>query len=272
MAVSEGDARVLASFAAAKEAYPELGPLLNFYEAIHRTQFEAKAVLSDREVEIAPEPLRRERLEKGEIQLTFEQFHLDRPVFSRLVREMSYIILENSPGWKVPSEPVEMAVLTDMARRWFESGEPVAGNGPPTTLVALAVGFALSTYLQRAAEQLHTLLDREQWRRKVCPVCGGKPGFATLARADGSRSLFCPRCHDVWPFRRTACPFCENEEGVVYYPSEDGVYRLYVCPKCRRYLKTKDLRRTDSELILPLERVITVDLDLTAQEEGYLYC
>ena len=172
----------------------------------------------------------------------------------------------------MPSEPVDTAVLAGIAQRWYESSEPVIGNGPPTTLVTLAVGFALSSYLQKAAEMLCAQVDVSDWRRNRCPICGGKPGFAILAREDGSRSLFCPRCHSLWAYRRTACPFCENEEGIIYYPCEDEVYRLYVCPTCSRYMKTLDLRHTQRDPVVPVERIVSIGIDLAAQQEGYSHC
>jgi formate dehydrogenase maturation protein FdhE len=54
-----------------------------------------------------------------------------------------------------------------------------------------------------------------------------------------------------------------------YYPSEDEKYRLYVCQNCQRYLKTIDMRKTLGQVLFPVERIITVGLDVAAQEEGY---
>jgi formate dehydrogenase maturation protein FdhE len=55
----------------------------------------------------------------------------------------------------------------------------------------------------------------------------------------------------------------------VYYSSEDEVYRLYVCQVCQRYLKTLDQRKARREFSLPVERITSVDLDITAREQGY---
>jgi FdhE protein len=68
------------------------------------------------------------------------------------------------------------------------------------------------------------------------------------------------------------CPFCgiTDHTKVVYYPSEDRVYRLYVCQECQRYLKTIDLREAKHAISLPVERVTTVAMDAVARQEGYL--
>jgi FdhE protein len=65
------------------------------------------------------------------------------------------------------------------------------------------------------------------------------------------------------------CPFCKSKEKQIYYTSEDQVYRLYVCPSCKRYLKTMDLREVYRDVIPAAERLVTVGMDLAAYQEGY---
>ncbi len=270
MAYCEADEKILAAFASAKDEHAELAPLLDFYRLVYQTQCEAKAEIG-RVWHVAPGVEHRQRLSMGRVLLDFDQLPVTSGRFVKLVRQMTLLILENSPGWELPSQPVEPAALTDIARHWFESGEPVISDGQPIVLINIAVGFALSSYLQLAAELLLPGLNLAEWRRNVCPTCGGKPGFALLSKEDGGRSLFCPRCYSLWPYRRTTCPFCENDEGIVYYTNEEACYRLYVCPKCRRYIKTMDLRQTAREPVVPVERILTLHLDMAAQEEGLLY-
>ena len=62
------------------------------------------------------------------------------------------------------------------------------------------------------------------------------------------------------------CPFCGSEAKQTYYPSQDGAHRLYVCPDCRRYLKTADLREIHRPVYPPVERLILVGMDLAAQQ------
>ena len=66
------------------------------------------------------------------------------------------------------------------------------------------------------------------------------------------------------------CPFCGNAEHskLAYYPSQDGVYRLYICKACHRYLKTIDLRQAEGH-VLAVEPILTVGMDLSARDEGY---
>jgi len=43
---------------------------------------------------------------------------------------------------------------------------------------------------------------------------------------------------------------------------------LYTCPDCKRYLKTVDLRELHREVVPVVERLVTVGMDLAAQQEG----
>ena len=267
----EEDERILLALATAGESREELKPLVSFYEAVFRVQFMAKADLAG-DLRLPSPATCRERLNSGLVLLTFDRLCLDTECFTGLFQELIGVIVRSNPGWELPRETLPPGALVGIAHHWFESGEHMVGNGPPGTLVALAVGFAVSTYLQEAAHRLLSQVDLGFWQRNTCPVCGGKPGFALLSREDGSRRLFCPRCHAAWPYRRATCPFCENEESTAYYPSNDEVHRLYVCHNCRRYLKAIDLRHTQREVIPAVERILTIALDLAAQQEGFLYC
>ena len=55
-----------------------------------------------------------------------------------------------------------------------------------------------------------------------------------------------------------------------YYPSEDGLYRLYVCEACQHYLKTVDLRQARRAILPEVERILTAPLDVAAQQRGYV--
>ena len=106
MSLCETDVKTLTAFTSAKETHPELESLLAFYEALHRAQFEAKAELGQ-DVDVTPESICHERVAGGEIQLRFDQLHVDTTRFVKLVRKMSYLILETSPGWELPSEAID---------------------------------------------------------------------------------------------------------------------------------------------------------------------
>ena len=87
-------------------------------------------------------------------------------------------------------------------------------------------------------------------------------------RHPGTRILLCARCDFEWIFWRGTCPFCECDEPnqQKYFVSTDQVYRLYTCARCHRYIKTIDLRQVADERLLPVERIVTLALDLAAHQ------
>jgi formate dehydrogenase accessory protein FdhE len=279
MSMSENDLRVLDALAKARAQHEELADLLDFYDAIYRVQFRAKANL-------AKPPLRddlamRWRLEGGVPQLTFDQLDVEPQTFKQLVQQVATVLLHHNPTWEIDWEQWTAEALVAKAREVFEtwgtltapkveSGEEGDASARQVHPIALAVGFALAPYLQRASETVLPLLDLKLWPRGYCPVCGGQPHLALLEQERGARQLMCSRCTSLWEYSRIGCPLCKSREKQKYYKSEDGLYRLYVCPDCNRYIKTVDLREAQREIQPMVERLITVGMDLAAQQAGFL--
>jgi FdhE protein len=277
MAIGEQDLRVLRALTAAREQHEELVDLLDFYHDIYEIQFEAKAELPGPEVR--DDMAARWRLEGGIPHLTFDQLGLDPASFAQLAAKISQVLVRHNPGWQRLQKEMSPNDLISLAREVFETWDTLTAPKPEAQEfgdgsrseqpAALAVGFALAPYLQRAAEVIAPQLDLGLWTQGHCPICGGRPNFALLEEERGARQLMCSRCNCVWPYARVGCPFCESKEKQIYYPSKDGVYRLYVCPACNRYLKTMDLRELFREVHPEVERLLTVGMDLAAQQQGY---
>jgi len=146
-------------------------------------------------------------------------------------------------------------------------------QGVDDVLLASAIRATLKPFLSAYSKLLMPAVDQEIWRRNYCPICGGKPDFAYLDRERGARFLLCSQCDAEWLFLRLQCPYCgnQNQDGLAYFTDEEEsyLYRLYVCEQCHTYIKAIDLRRTEAEVLLPLERVMTLDMDRQAQEKGY---
>ena len=53
--------------------------------------------------------------------------------------------------------------------------------------------------------------------------------------------------------------FCgTKDQNALAYFADEGLYHLYVCEQCHTYIKAIDLRHTESEVLLRLERVRSV--------------
>ena len=92
-------------------------------------------------------------------------------------------------------------------------------------------------------------------------------------KEEGARFLVCSACGYEWRFNRLKCPFCEHEAsaGAKYFftEKEGKAYRIDVCEKCKRYIKTVDVKELGEDIIPLIEDAGTLYLDVLAQKEGY---
>ena len=268
MTISKRDQHFLTYLNEAKTRHPDLIELLAFYEQLSRAQCEFMAEV-DKDSFPANRELNFSRLTEGVPQFTFEELLINREDFLRLSIRMAGIITKHMPQYGTGGGVTTDEVLLKIAQTIFESRKPVVLSDAPPNVTSLTAGLALIPYLQRACGAMVALIPQDSWERPYCPVCGGKPSFAALDKESGARSLLCSRCNAEWLFGRIGCAFCESTEKQLYYPGEDGLYRLYVCDVCKRYLKTIDLRQAGRDLYLPVECIVTVSMDIAAQEKGY---
>ena len=276
MVMSQEDRQVLKALATAREAHEELADLLDFYADLYQVQFEAKARVQA--PELRDELARRWRLEGGIPQVTFAQLGIEPSLLAEIVDQVFQVLQRHNPGWDERPTDQDPAQLVVLAQRIYDTWETLTAPGSAAEQgdeawsqnhpTALAVGFALVPYLTRCADEILPHLDLDQWVHGYCPVCGGRPNLALLEEERGARRLLCSRCNSVWNYGRTGCPFCRSKEKQTYYPSPDNVYRLYTCPDCKRYLKTVDLRELHRDVVPVVERLLTVGMDLAAQQEG----
>ncbi|OQY22429.1 MAG: hypothetical protein B6I34_05875 [Anaerolineaceae bacterium 4572_32.1] len=268
MTMAKSDRQALDALEKAKAAKEDLADYLDFYAALLNEQFEFKAALSG-QADMHDETIREQRLADGIAQLTFEQLGVEAGPFASLAARLWDIMVSYNPEWAGKRESWDAGEVLDLARQEFEIQSPFKTPSLDSSPVQVLIRTALSPYLQRAAEDILPLLDLDQWQRGYCPICGGQPHFSAF-RGEGERSLLCSRCNAEWSFARMQCPFCGNadHDKLAYYPGPDGVYRLYVCQKCKRYLKTIDLRQVEGR-VLTVEPILTVDMDIAARKEGY---
>ena len=250
---------------------PELANTIDLYCALLEAQ--ARARIGPGVVPDAGEA--GARLEQGLPILSPEAVTVDGQALAELCDEIISIVAARQP---------EQAGALAAVRAWLSRArgrlgvlaveylrEGRIGEGEEADLLAFIFDTALQPFLRALALSVAPLVEDGAWHRGLCPVCGGEPDFATLDRRSGRRRLLCSRCDTEWTFRRVGCPFCGNEDPrqLGYYPSDDGGYRLNVCEACHRYVKTIDLREAVSDHLPVVERVLTVGMDLAAQEAGY---
>jgi FdhE protein len=150
---------------------------------------------------------------------------------------------------------------------WLLDGEGLAPESPG---LLRYLGW---TAMRRSLHPVIAAFDRwreeESWMRRYCPTCGSAPAMAQLTGTDPGRMRFlcCGCCGTRWRYRRTQCPFCENDSSrlaVVGIEGEGGL-RIDYCESCRGYLKTYD--GTGNEALM-LSDWSSLHLDLLAQDRG----
>ena len=278
--ISQIDSKVLFRLQEWAQKEGELPRLLQFYRELLQIQSEAKSRIVVKKPGIT-DALVRDRLSEGIPLLLFEDFL---PDWHQVQMVFEQVAAWASKDSKAPSEEKkslrkigrDIPLLTRLAEAWYlrHSLEDIArAEGIDCELLSSAIAATLKPFLSAYEKLLLPEVEQELWRERYCPICGGRPDFAYLDKDRGARWLLCSRCDAEWLFLRIECPYCgtQKKEALAYFTDEEEScsYRLYVCGECRTYIKAIDLRRTGSEVLLPLERMMTLDIDRQAIEAGY---
>jgi len=277
----ETEAKILKKLEELEQSKGEIPGFVQIYRQLLKVQSAARSQFTVPQLELS-ESVTSERLTQGVPLLSFEDLLLDWAQVRDLCQEIINVVVKASPDAEKEVEPLgnicsDTSLMEKVVRVWYEGSSliPMARelrvDGESLCLVAAAT---LKPFLSTYAELLLPKVDQESWRRRYCPICGGAPDFAYLDKERGARWLLCSRCDDEWLFQRLECPYCgsQDQNTLAYFTDDKGLYRLYVCEQCKRYLKAIDLRQTESEILLPLERLLTFEFDIQAGEKGYSPC
>ena len=141
---------------------------------------------------------------------------------------------------------------------------------PPSPGLLRYLGWtATSRYLSPLVDAFGRWRDEERWHRKYCPTCGSAPAMGLLIGVDPGRQRFlsCGGCGSRWRYRRTQCPFCENDSqrlAVLAVQGEAGL-RIDYCEACKGYLKTCDGQGDEAVQLLDWT---SLHLDIVARDRG----
>jgi len=165
----------------------------------------------------------------------------------------------------------DAARLPPAARAWYEAAR--SGAAPAgADIEGLEPVFqqAMRPFLMRAADAVMARIDLTGWGRGTCPLCAGEPDFAVITPA-ADRLLLCGRCCARWRFHQFTCPFCMNTDRsrITSFASRDGLYRIYGCDACDRYLKAFDARNAGRAVMPTVDIIATLPLDAAAMQKGY---
>ena len=263
-----------------EEREGSLPPLLDFYKGLLIVQAEAEQRISVPEPSLTREAMG-DRIEKGLPLLAFDELELDWLVLSGMSVKVATVFAKYPELFgQLPDNLKESGagrfITRKIVKAWFKGSRlPVTAVGSVNErLLDNIIRATLAPFLVSYSRVLLSYVEQERWRRRYCPICGGSPDFAFLEKEVGARWLLCSRCDTEWLFQRLECPCCgsQDQNALAYFTDDEGLYRLYVCEQCKQYMKAIDLRQAKSEIMLPLERLLTLDLDSQARENGYKPC
>ena len=237
-------------------------------------------------------PLPRKQVDPSHVQacqatghplLRFEEIPLDWTDFRLMFREAAdllrrYELLPEDDWKQVQGLLREGNALEPLVVEWYTTAAGRSVDAPAVSPLESTphrldhvVQLAMGPFLARCAEAILPGLDLSTWNRPRCPLCGGEPDFATITPA-ADRLLICGRCTGQWPYDPLACPFCRNADRsrITSFTSPEGIYRIYACDVCRRYLKAYDGRRATRPVMVAVDSVKTLPLDAAVLQKGYL--
>lgn len=262
-----------------RDLRPVYRPFLVFYEKLFIAQVVSKKQTSLTPIEIAPDVLSI-KIEEGFPLISVRDFAIDFKSATSLLQSICRISINDNGGYKETATALLNAMEKDEldVKQLFSSilnGEASFLNagakmgGIDKNVLGVLAYYSIQPALNLSAEQLSTYLDPDNPIEKgYCPICGSFPGLSTL-EGEGQRFQYCHFCWLKWPSKRLCCPFCENQDSrsLHYFYSESEIgYRVDVCDKCKKYIKTIDLRKIRHPLYPPLEQVTTLHLDMKAKE------
>jgi FdhE protein len=224
--------------------------------------------------------------EEGRPLLRFEDIPLELTDLRLTVRQTAEILqrfgaIDEADSRRIQSLGRDMKLL-EVVGDWYRStvdqrmatvtahATPVAIDASVEGMVGQVLTQAMRPFLSRCAEVLQQRPELTYWTHPYCALCGGEPDFAVIT-ASGDRQLCCSRCTLRWRFDPIACPYCRNSDRtrLTSFGTADGVYRVYACDACHRYLKAFDSRRSTRPMMLIVDGVATLPLDAAAIQRGY---
>ena len=260
--------------------YPEYADALRLYGAVMEVQQSALDSISCPLEPLSPQEVE-SRLLSGEPLLDPGAVEIDGPAYRRVLSEICRAMEENAhEGFAQCEELLAWEGLSDdrlgETRDLVLEGrdidfKPAADlSERDMKLVTDLLWEGLAPFYRVCGRILSSKLEQSLWQRGYCPVCGGAPLIGQYRSEDGLWVVECALCHTGWNVQRAACPFCTGSQGSLdyLYIADDKTRRANYCKACGKYVKTVDSRDGEDTVLLPLEDIVTADLDLAASDEG----
>ncbi|MEW6585854.1 MAG: formate dehydrogenase accessory protein FdhE [Nitrospirota bacterium] len=262
-----------------RERKPAYTQLLDFYQRIHAEQESARQNLHVPPVDFRTSSKKRE-FQEGFPLLKKEDFPVDIPSSVTLFGRLREIGRNASEKLRLNVNAIEQAAerkaldIPILIARHFDTAfiDHLSGRaGIDSAVLEFLLHMSILPSLQSTAGQAGDFPDLKNWLKGYCPLCGSLPLISFL-KEDGQRFLLCSFCSFSWPSERLRCPFCENSDhSTLHYFFAEGeeAYRVDICDKCRKYIKTVDIRKLGYDPDLNMEDITSAHLDIIAAGQGF---
>jgi FdhE protein len=267
--------------AAVKMLRPAYTEMVDIYELIFIAQEDSKRRINIDPIQIPNDTLSI-KLKENFALINTAEFIIDIEAAENLFVAICETVRKNSAPPAASAQKILDSMNSDLdPQRLFSN--ILNGNDEHIEAAAKALNIeknilAFITYssikpsVRLCAEQLCAYLDKQDpWQKSYCPICGSPPVLSML-EGEGERSLICSFCWHKWPVKRVFCPFCDttdNQQLQYFFSEEEKEYRVYTCENCNKYIKTIDARNAERIIYPPLEQVVTLHLDMQANEKGF---
>jgi hypothetical protein len=281
------ESREITELRAVKTRHPELASAVDMHIELLELQRRVQSRVPLPPLELDAAIVQRHQLE-GRPLLRFEQIPLDLTDLRLMVRQVADVLHRfdalDASEFQLIHTLGRGDQLLEVAGRWYRraaeraaatgaavvaAGQPEAAASEPE-IIGHVLALAMRPFLSRCAEVLQRRSELSAWTHAHCALCGGEPDLAMLD-AQGDRHLVCGRCLLQWRFDAVTCPFCLNSDRdrMTSFSTSDGLYRVYGCNACHRYVKAFDARRASRPLMPVLDGVAMLPLDAAAMQRGY---
>lgn len=265
-----------------KKIKPEYAPMLDLYEKIYIAQEESKSGIHPDDLIITDDVLKIKLKEQFPL-LNISQFAIDYNISETLFKKLSLILAGGGDELAAKVREISLLIdnsklnLRDLFSEFLKESEEFFNKMEndfkiDKTVLGFLTYNSLKPSLSVFAGKASGYLSNETvWNRGYCPVCGSMPELSTFEE-NGKRFLTCGFCAHKWESKRMYCPYCENtdHETLQYFEIEgEEEYRVDVCDKCKKYIKTVNIKNTSRTVYLPLENQSTPYIDLKFEELGY---
>jgi FdhE protein len=258
---------------------PGYAEILDFYAKVRELQDRSKSSLKTDPIKFEKE--RKDLLAReGFPLMRKEDFPLDIEASIRLFRSLCRIGKAANPRMAgqvekirdlLGKKKIDLKKLFDGGVKEETIGQVAAESGLDKSILSFFLQSSIRPSIEAGVEQLRGEVDPETWRKGHCPACGSPPSLSLLKGVEGKRYLLCSCCGSQWRADRLRCPACDNKEreSLGYFCAEgEEAFRIDLCDRCHRYIKTIDYRSLE-ESDPCLEDLATLHLDILASEKGF---